>query len=50
MNLAYAFVLPVDEMAKSNSAAMWLKMLRKRWPRIAVAVMISTFGATNAII
>jgi APA family basic amino acid/polyamine antiporter len=52
MNLAYAFVLPVDEMAKSKLVA--ADVAEKcfagggRW--IAVAVMISTFGATNAII
>jgi APA family basic amino acid/polyamine antiporter len=52
MNLAYAFVLPVDEMAKSKLVA--ADVAEKcfagggRW--IAAAVMISTFGTTNAII
>ena len=52
MNLAYSYVLPVDEMAKSKLVA--ADVAEKcfagggRW--IAVAVMISTFGTTNAII
>jgi APA family basic amino acid/polyamine antiporter len=52
MNLAYAFVLPVDAMAKSKLVA--ADVAEKcfagggRW--IAAAVMISTFGTTNAII
>jgi APA family basic amino acid/polyamine antiporter len=52
MNLAYAFVLPVDEMAKSKLVAADVAERcfagGGRW--IAVAVMISTFGTTNAII
>src|SRR5204863_3356545 len=52
MNLAYAYVLPVDEMAKSKLVAADVAekcfMGGGRW--IAVAVMISTLGATNAII
>lgn len=52
MNLAYAFVLPIDEMAQSKLVA--ADVAEKcfsgggRW--IAVAVMISTLGAANAII
>jgi len=52
MNLAYAFVLPVDQMAHSKLVA--ADVAEKcfsgggRW--IAAAVMISTFGTTNAII
>jgi APA family basic amino acid/polyamine antiporter len=52
MNVAYAFVLPVDQMAKSKLVA--ADVAEKcflgggRW--IAAAVMISTLGATNAII
>src|SRR5262249_32400075 len=52
MNLAYAYVLPVDDMAKSKLVA--ADVADKcfagggRW--IAAAVMISTFGTTNAII
>jgi len=52
MNLAYAWVLPIDEMAKSKLVA--ADVAEKifsgggRW--VAVAVMISTLGATNAII
>ena len=52
MNLAYAYVLPVDVMAHSKLVA--ADVAEKcfagggRW--IAVAVMISTFGTANAII
>lgn len=52
MNLAYAYVLPIDEMAKSKLVA--ADVAEKiftgggRW--IAAAVMISTFGTTSAII
>jgi APA family basic amino acid/polyamine antiporter len=52
MNVAYLYVLPVDEMAKSKLVA--ADVAEKcfagggRW--IAVAVMISTLGAANAII
>ena len=52
MNLAYAYVLPIDAMAQSKLVA--ADVAEKcfaggaRW--IAVAVMISTLGATNSII
>jgi APA family basic amino acid/polyamine antiporter len=52
MNLAYSYVLPVDVMARSKLVA--ADVAEKcfsgggRW--IAAAVMISTFGTTNAII
>jgi APA family basic amino acid/polyamine antiporter len=52
MNVAYAYVLPVDQMAKSKLVA--ADVAEKcfagggRW--IAAAVMISTFGTANAII
>jgi len=52
MNLAYAWVLPIDAMAQSKLVA--ADVAEKcvpgggRW--IALVVMISTFGATNAII
>lgn len=52
MNLAYSYVLPIDVMAKSKLVA--ADVAEKcfsgggRW--IAAAVMISTFGTTNAII
>jgi APA family basic amino acid/polyamine antiporter len=52
MNLAYAFVLPVDQMANSKLVAADVAERcfsgGGRW--IAAAVMISTFGTTNAII
>jgi APA family basic amino acid/polyamine antiporter len=52
MNLAYAWVLPIDEMAKSKLVAADVAERifsgGGRW--IAAAVMISTFGTTNAII
>ena len=52
INLAYAYVLPIDEMAKSKLVA--AEVAQKcfsgggRW--IAAAVMVSTFGTTNSII
>ena len=52
MNLGYAYVLPIDEMAKSKlvaaDVAERISPGGGRW--IALAVMISTFGAANAII
>jgi APA family basic amino acid/polyamine antiporter len=52
MNIAYAYVLPIDEMAKSKLVAADVaeKIFSggRRW--IAAAVMISTFGTTSAII
>ena len=52
INLAYAYVLPIDDMAKSRLvAADVAERCFKgggRW--IAAAVMLSTFGTTNAII
>jgi APA family basic amino acid/polyamine antiporter len=52
MNLAYAYVLPIDEMAKSKlvAADMAERMFSGGGRWIAVAVMISAFGCTNAII
>jgi APA family basic amino acid/polyamine antiporter len=52
MNLAYAFVLPVSEMAGSRLVAADVaeKCFRGGGRWIAVAVMISTVGAANAII
>jgi len=52
MNLAYAFVLPVDVMAGSKLVAADVaeKCFRGGGRWIAAAVMISTFGAANAII
>ena len=52
MNLAYAFVLPIDEMAQSKLVAADVaeRCLRGGGRWIAVAVMISTFGTANAII
>src|SRR5207245_10830671 len=52
MNFAYTYVLPIDAMARSKLVA--ADVAEKcfhgggRW--IAAAVMISTFGATNATI
>ena len=52
MNVAYAYVLPIDQMAQSKLVA--AEVAERcfagggRW--IAAAVMISTFGTTNAII
>ena len=52
MNLAYAYVLPIDEMAQSKLVAADVADRcfsgGGRW--IAVAVMISTFGAANATV
>lgn len=52
MNVAYAYVLPIEEMAKSKLVAADVaeKIFPggRRW--IAAAVMVSTFGATSAII
>jgi len=52
MSAAYALVLPIDEMAKSKLVAADVAERcfagGGRW--IAVAVMLSTFGATNAVI
>jgi APA family basic amino acid/polyamine antiporter len=52
MNIAYAYVLPIDEMAQSKLVAADVADRLfdggGRW--ISAAVMISTFGATSAII
>ncbi len=52
VNLAYAYVLPVDEMARSKLVAADVAERifsgGGRW--VAAAVMISTFGTANAII
>src|SRR2546430_2682897 len=52
MSAAYAFVLPIDEMARSELVAADVAercfLGGGRW--IAAAVMISTFGAANAVI
>src|SRR5207247_3227526 len=52
MSAAHSFVLPIDEMARSKLVAADVAERcfagGGRW--IAVAVMLSTFGATNAII
>ena len=52
LSAAYAFVLPIDEMARSKLVAADVAERcfagGGRW--IAAAVMLSTFGATNAII
>ena len=52
MNVAYAYVLPIDQMAQSKLVAADVADRcfagGGRW--IAAAVMISTFGTTNAII
>jgi APA family basic amino acid/polyamine antiporter len=52
INVAYSYVLPVDEMAKSKLVAADVAERcfagGGRW--IAAAVMLSTFGTTNAII
>jgi APA family basic amino acid/polyamine antiporter len=52
MTLAYSFVLPIDQMAKSKLVAADLadKCFAGGGRWIAAAVMISTFGTTNAII
>jgi basic amino acid/polyamine antiporter, APA family len=52
MNLAYCWVLPIDEMAKSKlvaaDAAEKVFSGGAKW--IALVVMISTFGANNAVV
>ena len=52
MNLGYCWVLPVDEMAKSKlvaaDAAQKVFSSGGKW--IALVVMISTFGANNAVV
>ena len=52
MNVAYAYVLPIDQMAQSKLVAADVAERcfsgGGRW--IAAAVMISTFGTTNSII
>lgn len=52
MNAAYSFVMPIDDMAQSKLVAANVAELcvpgGGRW--IALAVMLSTFGAANAII
>src|SRR5207248_7847251 len=52
MSAAYSFVLPIDEMSRSKLVAADVAERcftgGGRW--IAAAVMLSTFGATNAII
>jgi len=52
VNVAYAYILPIDEMAQSRLVA--ADVAEHCLPRggrwIAAAVMISTFGAANAII
>src|SRR5438034_1217077 len=52
MSAAYAFVLPIDEMARSKLVAVDVaeRCFRGGGRWIAAAVMLSTFGATNAII
>jgi APA family basic amino acid/polyamine antiporter len=52
INMAYAYVLPVDVMAKSKLVAADVaeKCFKGGGWWIAVAVMLSTFGTTNAII
>ncbi len=52
MNIAYAYVLPIDEMARSKLVAAGVaeKMFAGGGRWIAAAVMISTFGTTSAII
>jgi APA family basic amino acid/polyamine antiporter len=52
MNVAYAYVLPIDEMARSKLVAADVaeRMFSGGGRWIAVAVMISTFGCANAII
>jgi APA family basic amino acid/polyamine antiporter len=51
VNLAYAYVLPIDEMAQSKLVAAKVAEVcvpgGGRW--VALAVMLSTFGAANAI-
>lgn len=52
MNLAYAYIMPIDDMARSKLVAANVAEVcvpgGGRW--VALAVMLSTFGAANAII
>jgi APA family basic amino acid/polyamine antiporter len=50
INLAYAYVLPVDQMAASKLVAVDVveKIFKGGGKWIAVAIMISTFGAANS--
>lgn len=52
INVAYAYVLPVDEMAKSKLVAADVaeRMFSGGGRWVAALVMVSTFGTTNAII
>jgi APA family basic amino acid/polyamine antiporter len=52
MNVAYAYVLPIDQMANSKLVAADVaeRMFAGGGRWIALAVMVSTFGANNAII
>lgn len=52
MNVAYSYVIPVDEMARSKLVAADVaeKIFSGGGKWIAVAVMISTFGTVSAII
>jgi basic amino acid/polyamine antiporter, APA family len=52
MNVAYAYVLPIDEMAKSKLVAADVaeRMFAGGGRWVAAMVMVSTFGAANAII
>ena len=52
MNFTYAYVLPIDEMARSKLVAADVaeRCIRGGGRWIAAAVMVSTFGAANAII
>lgn len=52
LNMAYAYVLPVDQMAQSKLVAADVaeRCIRGGGHWIALVVMISTFGAANAII
>jgi APA family basic amino acid/polyamine antiporter len=52
MNVAYAYVLPIDQMAQSKLVAADVaeRFFRGGGRWVAAAVMISTFGAANAMI
>jgi APA family basic amino acid/polyamine antiporter len=52
MSAAYSFVLPIDEMMRSKLVAADVaeRCLRGGGKFIALAVMLSTFGAANAVI
>ena len=53
MNVAYLYVLPVDELAKSKKFFAFdvaEKIFSGGGPWVAALVMVSTFGTTNAII